>query len=82
MLDKLILKYLTKQGKVFYWVGQIVLLLGLFYYLFEIENNSWNDDGELTFILYAIVIVLGWAGICLLFFRKKAEKPTDDSIVK
>lgn len=81
MLDKLFLKYLTKQGKIFYWVGQIILLIGLAFYLFGIEDNSFNEDNKLTFILYAIGIVVIWGGICLLFFRKRNDTP-DNNIIR
>ncbi|HLR24501.1 MAG TPA: hypothetical protein VK112_01455 [Fodinibius sp.] len=69
MLDRLILKYLTQKGKIAYYVGQVVLIGLWALYLFGIAGYSL-EEGEMQLWIGLIVIVISWAGICYLVWKK------------
>lgn len=72
MIDKLFLRYLSKKGKIAYWLGQLVLDTLWALYLFVIVGLSIDEAEDLLFIgILAVLIV--WGGICLLVWKKKEE---------
>lgn len=73
MLEALLLKYLTKKGVLIYFVGQVILIAILAYYIFGILGHSF-DSGEDMFFIGILIIVLLWMGICLLLWRKPKEE--------
>ena len=73
MLDALILKYLTKKGKIAYFVGQVLLIAVFAFYVFGIEGAS-IDEAENSFYLGMFIIVVVWAGFCFLVWRKPKEE--------
>ncbi|MGG6232314.1 hypothetical protein [Tenacibaculum sp. SDUM215027] len=70
MLEQLFLKYLSKKGKIFYFIGQIILFTIWAIIVFKVLNHSLNR-GENLFFIGLISIWVVWTGISLLFFRKK-----------
>ncbi len=76
MLDVLILRYLTKEGKIAYFVGQLILAGLWAFYMFGIKDYSFRDD-EGMFIAGIIGIILVWGGLCLAIWRKKDELESD-----
>ena len=72
MLDRFILKYLTKRGKIAYYVGQVILLAIWAYYLFGVVGYS-IDEAEVSLFGGLIVIVVFWAGVCFLLWKKPKE---------
>ncbi len=73
MLDKLFLKYLSKKGKVSYWVGQISMVALFCLYFFGISNHSLDrSEGLFFFVIIAILVV--WGGICLLIWPKSQDE--------
>jgi len=75
MLDRLILKHLTKTGVIAYFVGQITLFAIWAFYLLGIKDYSM-DEGRTPFYIGMIVILLGWSGVCLIFWKKPKEEHT------
>jgi len=73
MLDRLFLKYLSKQGKVAYFVGQI-LLFALWAYILLVPMDYSMEDGKPLFVIGMIVILVVWGGVCLGFWRDKTAK--------
>jgi Kef-type K+ transport system membrane component KefB len=73
MLDHFILEYLTKKGKIAYYVGQVLLIAIWAYYLFGIVGYT-IDEGETSLFIGLIIIVIVWAGVCLLFWKKSKDK--------
>jgi hypothetical protein len=78
MLEALVLKYLTKKGVIAYFVGQVIFIAVLAYYIFGILDYSL-DRGQDMFFIGMVVIVLLWMGVCLLLWRKPKEKIDGDS---
>ncbi|OEK09523.1 hypothetical protein A8C32_12505 [Flavivirga aquatica] len=79
MLDRLFLKHLTKKGVIAYFVGQVIFMAILAYYLFGIAGYSIDrgDEGRDILFIGLIIIVLLWGGICLLLWKKpKTDKNT------
>ncbi len=70
MLDRLLLKYLTKKGKIAYFVGLIVLFLLTGYYILGIAGYSF-DSGRDVFFYSILVVNIVWAAICYMIWRKK-----------
>lgn len=81
MLDALILRYLTKKGKIAYFVGQVLLIAIYAFYIFGISGGSLDTD-ENIFFIGMITIVLLWAGVCLLIWKKPKEEKRTDSVIK
>ncbi len=74
MLDILAIKYLSKTGVKAYFIGQIISLIIWAYYLFGIKDHSIrNDDDFMMFMLGAVVILVVWSCVCIIFWRKKGE---------
>ena len=81
MLDALILRYLTKKGKIAYFVGQIILIAIFAFYVFGISGASMNE-GENLFFIGIITIVILWAGVCLLVWKKPKDEDVTESKIK
>lgn len=81
MLDRLFLKYLTKKGKIAYFIGQLLMFALWSYYLLGIEGYSM-DDARSMFIGGIIAILIVWGGVCLLLWRKTSndEKSNSSSV--
>ncbi len=77
MLDRLFLKYLTKKGKIAYFVGQLVLFAIWGFIVLGIMDFSL-ESGRSTFIGGAIVILLIWGGICLALWKEKPLEEDND----
>lgn len=77
MLDRLFLRYLTKKGKVAYWVGQILLAVLWFFYVIKIADQSLDEGGETTLIIGVLGIIVGWGFVCLMLFRKPKEEKNE-----
>ncbi|SHI79113.1 hypothetical protein SAMN04488096_104291 [Mesonia phycicola] len=73
MIERLLLKHLTKKGKIAYFVGVILLLVLLGYFMLEVQNYSLDDD-RITIVLAMIVVNLLWAGVCFLCWKKPKEE--------
>ncbi len=73
MLDRLFLKYLSKKGKIAYWIGQLALVAIWLYYIFGVTELS-RDEAELPLFGGLVLIVLGWGVVCLLIWKKKEEQ--------
>jgi hypothetical protein len=78
MLDLLILKHLTKKGKIAYYVGQVVLFALWAFYLFGIAGYS-IDQAESPFLVGMIVLAILWSGVCFIIWKKPKE--TEDTPV-
>ncbi len=75
MLEQLFLKYLTPKGKIFYFVGQVILFIIWAIVVLNVLDYSLESGRDLFFAgLIGIWIV--WTGISFLFFRKKEEEQT------
>ncbi|WP_439184147.1 hypothetical protein [Carboxylicivirga taeanensis] len=72
MLDRLFLKYLSKKGKIAYWVGQLLLDALWAFYLFAIAGLSMEEAESLLFI-GIIVVLIAWGGVCILVWKKEQE---------
>ncbi|MEP0213948.1 MAG: hypothetical protein ABJD66_12070 [Cellulophaga sp.] len=73
MLERLLLKHLTKKGKIGYFVGVVVLFALLAVYLFGIEDYSM-DRGRNPFFIGMIIINLSWAGVSYALWKKPKEE--------
>ena len=73
MLERLILRYLSKKGAIALFVGQIVFYAMLAFYILAIADYSLTE-GKPIFFTGMIVIFLIWSAICLLFWRKPNEE--------
>lgn len=73
MLDRLLLKYLTKKGKIAYYVGQVVLIGLWALYLFGMAGYTM-EEGETQLWIGVIAIVIVWAGICYLIWKKPDDE--------
>ncbi len=73
MLDRLFLKYLSKKGKVSYWVGQISMVILFCIYFFGIADHSLDRSEELFFFAIISILVV-WGGICLLIWPKSQDE--------
>ncbi len=72
MLDRLFLKYLSKKGKIAYWVGQLILDALWALYLFVIAGLSMDEAEGLLFI-GILVILIAWGAICIRVWKKTEE---------
>ena len=79
MLDRLFLKYLSKTGKVAYWVGQIIFDGIFVFYLFGIAGYTLGSSGtgarsQTEMILFpgVIGIAIVWGIVC--YFVWPADK--------
>jgi hypothetical protein len=48
MLDRLFLKYLTKKGKIAYWVGQLLLSAIWGFYVFGVAGYTYVSNHYTT----------------------------------
>lgn len=80
MLDRLFLKYLSKKGKIAYWVGQIVLDGLWALYLFVIAGLSMDEAEGLLFIGILVVLIV-WGGVCILVWKKRDESADSKELV-
>jgi len=73
MLEQLFLKYLTPKGKIFYFVGQVILFIIWAIIVLKVLDHSLDSGRELFFSGLSGIWVV-WTGISFLFFKKKDEK--------
>jgi len=73
MLDRLFLKYLSKKGKIAYWVGQIILDVLWALYVFKLAKYTFDNGGDMVLIIGMLVILVAWGGICLKLWKKSDE---------
>lgn len=78
MLEALVLKYLTKKGIIIYFIGQVIFIAILAYYIFGLLGYSF-DRGQDMFFIGMVIIVLLWMGVCLLLWRKPKEESDKDT---
>ncbi|APU11770.1 MULTISPECIES: hypothetical protein [Cellulophaga] len=78
MLERLLLKHLTKKGKIGYFVGVVVLFALLAVYLFGIADYSM-DRGRNPFFIGMIIINLSWAGISYALWKKPKEEEIENT---
>ena len=74
MLDRLFLKYLSKKGKIAYWVGQLILDALWIYYVFGIAGYSRDNGGESMVFIGILVVLVVWGAVCITLWRKKEEE--------
>jgi hypothetical protein len=77
MLDRLFLKYLTKKGKIAYWVGQIILDVLWALYVFKLAKYTLDDGGEAVLIIGMLVILVAWGGLCRILWKKPKESENE-----
>jgi hypothetical protein len=73
MLDQLFMKYLSKKGKISYWVGQISMVALFCIYFFGISENSL-DESEGLFYAVIISILVGWGAVCLIVWPRSQDE--------
>ncbi|MBI9054380.1 MAG: hypothetical protein JEY96_11220 [Bacteroidales bacterium] len=73
MLDRLFLKYLSKKGKIAYWVGQIILDVLWALYVFKLAKYTFDDGGDTVLIIGMLVILIVWGGLCYILWKKPNE---------
>ncbi len=73
MLERLLLKHLTKKGKIAYFIGLIISFGLVAYYVLGITGYTLETGGDIFF--YGIIIVnILWAIICYAIWKKKEEQ--------
>ncbi len=73
MLEKLLLKHLTKKGKIAYFIGLIISFGLVAYYVLGIAGYTLKTGRDIFF--YGIIIVnILWAIICYVIWKKKEEQ--------
>lgn len=73
MLEKILFKYLTKKGRVNYYIGVAILIALVAFYVFGIEGASL-ESGQTGFLIVALILNLVWAGVCYLLWKKPKEE--------
>lgn len=81
MLEAIFLRYLTKKGKIIYFVGQILLLGLLAFYILGIAGYSMEEGKDLIFGGMVIIILI-WASICYAFWRKTEGEEEESTVSK
>ncbi|MFD0992546.1 hypothetical protein [Tenacibaculum geojense] len=70
MIDKLFLKYLTKKGKIGYFVGQIITASLWAYYIFGVEKLS-RANGEVKLFAGLLINTVLWGVISVMLWKKQ-----------
>ncbi|CAM1358601.1 hypothetical protein [Tenacibaculum xiamenense] len=73
MIERLLLKHLTKTGKIAYFVGIIISFILVAYYIFEIMGKSL-ESGRDHFVIGIVTVNIIWAIICYFLWRKEKEE--------
>ncbi|MEN7551820.1 hypothetical protein AAG747_28145 [Rapidithrix thailandica] len=86
MLDRLFLRKLNKQGKIMYFVLQLVfdaiylfVLFGVLDYELGSSGSSTRDDTYFTMIAGILVFAIVSGIICLQFWRLEEAPPTQEN---
>lgn len=72
MLERILLKHLTKKGKIAYFVGLVVSFALVAFYLFGIAGYTSKTGKELFFFSIVVVNIV-WAGITYAIWKKEGE---------
>lgn len=73
MLERLLLKHLTKKGQIAYFIGLILSFAIVAYCVLGVLNYTL-ETGRNLFISGILIVNIVWAGICYLIWRKKEEQ--------
>lgn len=73
MLERLLLKHLTKKGGIAYFIGLVASFALVAYYVLDIAGYTLKTGRDIFFYGILIVNIL-WAGICYAVWRKKEEQ--------
>ncbi|WP_435315357.1 hypothetical protein [Cellulophaga fucicola] len=73
MLERLLLKHLTKKGKIAYFVGLVASIALVAFIILGVADYSL-DSGKDVFFVSIVAVNLIWAGVCYFVWRKKEEE--------
>ncbi|QIQ20414.1 DUF2207 domain-containing protein [Zophobihabitans entericus] len=78
MFDQLLLHYISPKGKKYYWIGQVLLGIGILIFLFSIRNLPLlRNRGMLliVFVFLFFIVTIAWGMLCsLIWSAKRAAK--------
>ena len=73
MLERLLLKHLTKKGKIAYFIGLVLSFAIAAYCVLGIAGYTLETGRDIFFFTILTINIL-WAGICYLIWKKKKSR--------